>query len=191
MEVRFILNQKQVAVEAAPDAVLMNVLRDLGCKSVKCGCETTNCGLCTVWIDGKSRLSCSVLAASAAGHEVTTLEGVEREAEEFGCFLAREGAEQCGFCSPGFIMNVLAMMREFAEKAENTGRAADAVPEVEEIKEYLSGNLCRCTGYMGQLRAIQNYIAEKNTAEKKTEMHNTAEETVSGEKYYEDKGVGA
>ena len=63
MEVRFILNQKQVAVDAAPDAVLMNVLRDLGCKSVKCGCETTNCGLCTVWIDGKSRLSCSVLAA--------------------------------------------------------------------------------------------------------------------------------
>ena len=75
MEIRFILNQKQVAVDAAPDAVLMNVLRDLGCKSVKCGCETTNCGLCTVWIDGKSRLSCSVLAAGVAGREVTTLEG--------------------------------------------------------------------------------------------------------------------
>ena len=94
MEVRFILNQKQVAVDAAPDAVLMNVLRDLGCKSVKCGCETTNCGLCTVWIDGKSRLSCSVLAAGVEGHEVTTLEGVEQEAEEFGRFLAKEGAEQ-------------------------------------------------------------------------------------------------
>ena len=149
MEVRFILNQKQVAVDAAPDAVLMNVLRDLGCKSVKCGCETTNCGLCTVWIDGKSRLSCSVLAAGVEGHEVTTLEGVEKEAAEFGAFLAGEGAEQCGFCSPGFIMNVLAMFREL----EN--------PDIDEIKEYLAGNLCRCTGYMGQLRAIQKYMQAK------------------------------
>ena len=100
MEIQFILNKKQVSVEVGPDAVLLDVLRDLGCKSVKCGCETTNCGLCTVWIDGKSRLSCSVLAASAAGHEVTTMEGVEKEAARFGEFLAAEGAEQCGFCSP-------------------------------------------------------------------------------------------
>lgn len=149
MEVQFILNKKQVKVDVGPDAVLLNVLRDLGCKSVKCGCETTNCGLCTVWIDGKSRLSCSVLAASIAGHEVTTLEGVEKEAAEFGAFLAGEGAEQCGFCSPGFIMNVLAMFREL----EN--------PDIDEIKEYLAGNLCRCTGYMGQLRAIQKYMQAK------------------------------
>ena len=163
MEVRFILNQKQVTVDAAPDAALMNVLRDLGCKSVKCGCETTNCGLCTVWIDGKSRLSCSVLAASVAGHEVTTLEGVEREAEEFGRFLAKEGAEQCGFCSPGFIMNVLAMVKEFEQQAETSGRNG-IIWDVEEIKEYLAGNLCRCTGYMGQLRAIQSYMTEKYEA---------------------------
>ena len=109
MEVQFTLNGKKVSTEIAADTVLLNLLRDLGCKSVKCGCETTNCGLCTVWIDGKSRLSCSVLAASIDGHEVTTLEGVEKEAAEFGSFLAQEGAEQCGFCSPGFIMNVLAM----------------------------------------------------------------------------------
>ena len=111
MEVQFILNGKNITAEAGPDTILMNLLRDLGCKSVKCGCETTNCGLCTVWIDGKSRLSCSVLAAGVGGHEVTTLEGVEKEAAEFGEFLAQEGAEQCGFCSPGFIMNVLAMVR--------------------------------------------------------------------------------
>ena len=112
MEVQFTLNGKKVSTEIAADTVLLNLLRDLGCKSVKCGCETTNCGLCTVWIDGKSRLSCSVLAASIDGQEVTTLEGVEKEAAEFGSFLAQEGAEQCGFCSPGFIMNVLAMFRE-------------------------------------------------------------------------------
>ena len=97
------------------DAVLMDVLRSLGCKSIKCGCETTNCGLCTVWINGKSRLSCSVLAASVDGCEITTLEGVEEEAAEFGRFLAAEGGEQCGFCSPGFIMNVLAMKRELQD----------------------------------------------------------------------------
>ncbi len=149
MEVRFILNGKQTMAEVNADSILLNVLRDLGCRSVKCGCETTNCGLCTVWIDGKSRLSCSVLAASVEGSEITTLEGVEEEAAEFGAFLANEGAEQCGFCSPGFIMNVLAMKRELQN------------PSLEEIKEYLAGNLCRCTGYMGQLRAIQKYMEVK------------------------------
>ena len=149
MEVKFILNGKQACVEAAGDTILLDVLRELGCHSVKCGCETTNCGLCTVWIDGKSRLSCSILAASIDGQEVTTLEGVKEEAEEFGTFLANEGAEQCGFCSPGFIMNVLAMVRELED------------PGTDEIKEYLSGNLCRCTGYMGQLRAIKKYLQWK------------------------------
>lgn len=154
MEIQFILNGKQAAAEVSADTVLLNVLRDLGCKSVKCGCETTNCGLCTVWIDGKPRLSCSVLAAGMAGHEITTLEGVEKEAAEFGAFLAGEGAEQCGFCSPGFIMNVLAMMKELED------------PDIEEIKEYLAGNLCRCTGYMGQLRAIQKYMQSRKEAQK-------------------------
>ena len=149
MEVKFILNGKQACVEAAGDTILLDVLRELGCHSVKCGCETTNCGLCTVWIDGKSRLSCSILAASIEGQEVTTLEGVKEEAEEFGTFLANEGAEQCGFCSRGFIMNVLAMVRELED------------PGTDEIKEYLSGNLCRCTGYMGQLRAIKKYLQWK------------------------------
>ena len=72
---------------------------------------------------------------------------MEEEAAEFGRFLAAEGGEQCGFCSPGFIMNVLAMKRELED------------PDLEEIKEYLAGNLCRCTGYMSQLRAIRKYMA--------------------------------
>lgn len=149
MKIQFMLNKKQVSADVSADATLLNVLRDLGCKSVKCGCETTNCGLCTVWVDGHSRLSCSILAAGIAGHEVTTMEGVEEEAAEFGRFLAAEGAEQCGFCSPGFIMNVLAMFRELTD------------PSIGEIKEYLAGNLCRCTGYMGQLRAIQKYMESR------------------------------
>lgn len=154
MTVEFVLNGKRVTAEATGDTVLLDVLRNLGCHSVKCGCETTNCGLCTVWVNGKSRLSCSVLALSIEGQEITTLEGVKEKAEEFGSFLAAEGAEQCGFCSPGFIMNVLAMVRELKN------------PNIEEIKEYLSGNLCRCTGYMGQLRAICKYMEHR-----KEEVH--------------------
>ena len=94
-------------------------------------------------------MSCSTLAVRADGKEVITLEGMRKEAEEFGKFLADEGAEQCGFCSPGFIMNVLAMEKELDDPTE------------EEIKQYLAGNLCRCTGYMGQLRAIQKYLHGK------------------------------
>ena len=75
-----------------------------------------------------------------------TLEGVQERAIDFGTFLAKEGAEQCGYCSPGFIMNVLAMEDELENPTER------------EIKEYLSGNLCRCTGYQGQLRAIKKYL---------------------------------
>ena len=122
--------------------------------SVKCGCETSNCGLCTVHLDGRPVLSCSVPAFRADGHEVTTLEGVQKEAEEFGAFLADEGGEQCGFCSPGFILSVLAMAREL----EN--------PTDDQIKEYLAGNLCRCTGYQSQLRAIKKWLAARKEGDK-------------------------
>lgn len=147
MEVQFILNGKKTSADVADGTMLLDLLREKGCYSVKCGCETTNCGLCTVWIDGVPSLSCAVLAARVEGREVTTLEGLQKEAEEFAAFLAAEGAEQCGFCSPGFVMNVLTMVRELHDPTE------------EEIKEYLAGNLCRCTGYMGQLRAIKKYMS--------------------------------
>ena len=118
MEIRFRLNGKQVQAEVRPDTVLLDLVRELGCYSVKRGCETANCGLCTVWLDGKPVLSCSTLALRADGRHVTTLEGLQKEAEEFGMFLAAEGGEQCGFCSPGFIMNVLAMERELKDPTE-------------------------------------------------------------------------
>ena len=149
MEIRFRLNGKQVQAEVRPDTVLLDLVRELGCYSVKRGCETANCGLCTVWLDGKPVLSCSTLALRADGRHVTTLEGLQKEAEEFGMFLAAEGGEQCGFCSPGFIMNVRAMERELKDPTED------------EIKEYLAGNLCRCSGYMSQLRAVKKYLDAK------------------------------
>ena len=96
-------------------------------------------------------LSCSVLAARIDGKRVMTMEGLQEEAKEFGTFLANEGAEQCGFCNPGFIMNVLAMEKELKN------------PDEEDIKEYLSGNLCRCSGYMSQLRAVKKYLDMKQS----------------------------
>ena len=149
MEIKLKLNGKDVTGSVEADTSLIDFLREKGCYSVKCGCDTSNCGLCTVFLDDVPVLSCSVLAVRADGHEVTTLEGVEKEAEAFGRYLAGEGAEQCGFCSPGLIMNVLAMERELVSPTE------------EEIREYLAGNLCRCTGYMGQMRAIEKYLNRK------------------------------
>ena len=151
MRLSFRLNGKQIETDVKPDMLFLDLVRELGCYSVKRGCETANCGLCTVWLDGKPVLSCSTLAIRADGRHVTTLEGLQKEAEEFGMFLAREGGEQCGFCNPGFIMNVLAMEKELKN------------PDEEDIKEYLSGNLCRCSGYMSQLRAVKKYLDMKQS----------------------------
>lgn len=149
MKIQMTLNGKLTTAVIEPDMLLLDLLREKGCYSVKRGCETSNCGLCTVWMNGKPVLSCSVLATRADGAEITTLEGLQEEAAEVGAFLAAEGADQCGFCSPGLIMNVLAMERELSD------------PSYEEILEYLSGNLCRCTGYMSQMRAIEAYLDRK------------------------------
>lgn len=146
MLVNIKVNGTLVKEEIKADLLLLDFLRNHGCYSVKRGCETSNCGLCTVWMDGKPILSCSMLAARASGHSITTLEGVQEEAKIFADYMANQGAEQCGFCSPGFIMNVLAMDKELTNPSE------------EEINRYLAGNPCRCTGYMGQLRALKGFL---------------------------------
>lgn len=149
MEITLTLNGRKITRSVEADLALLDFVRNEGCYSVKRGCDSSNCGLCTVFLDDKPVLSCSVLAARADGHRVTTMEGLQKEAAEFGAFIADQGAEQCGFCNPGMIMNALALFRENPEPSE------------EEIKEYLAGNLCRCSGYEGQLRGIQNFIAWK------------------------------
>lgn len=154
MQIQILLNEKKVTADIAPDMLLIDFLRSQGCYSVKRGCETSNCGLCTVFVDDKPVLSCSLLAARTDGHRVTTLEGLQEEAEGFGAFIADEGAEQCGFCNPGLMMNGIAMFRENQD------------PTDEEIKEYLAGNLCRCSGYEGQLRGIRAYINYKKSQAK-------------------------
>lgn len=149
MQITIELNGKKLTEEIAPDMLLIDFLRNHGCKSVKRGCETSNCGLCTVFMDEKPVLSCSVLAARADGRSITTLEGLQEEAEAFGAYIADQGAEQCGFCNPGFMMNAIAMFRENPE------------PTDDEIREYLAGNLCRCSGYEGQMRGIKSYLQYK------------------------------
>ena len=150
MELKFMLNGKKIVTEIEADSLLIDVVRDLGCLSVKRGCESSNCGLCTVFVNEKPILSCSVLAARVEGQYVTTLEGLQEEAADFGAFIADQGAEQCGFCNPGFIMNAIAMFRE------------NPHPNDDEILAYLSGNLCRCSGYEGQLRGIKAYLEFKD-----------------------------
>ena len=149
MKLDFILNGKKVSSDIEADSMLLDVVRDMGCLSVKRGCDSSSCGLCTVFVDDMPVLSCSVIAARVEGKCVTTLEGLQKEAVEFGAFIADQGAEQCGFCNPGLIMNAIAMLR------------VNPDPTDEEILSYLTGNLCRCSGYEGQLRGIKSYLEFK------------------------------
>ena len=165
MVVTITLNGKKVEALVKPDTLLIDFVRDHGCYSVKRGCETSNCGLCTVFVNDKPVLSCSMLVARVNGCKVDTLEGLQKEAEEFGAFIADQGAEQCGFCNPGFVMNAIALFRE------------NPYPDEDEIKEFLSGNLCRCSGYEGQLRGILDYLRVKKAKEASMEnKENIAEE---------------
>ena len=149
MTIKLTLNGRPVTAQIEDGMTLYEFVRSRGCCSVKCGCETSNCGLCTVFLNDLPVLSCSVLAARADGCRVDTLEGLQEEAEEFGAFIADQGAEQCSFCNPGMVMNAIALFRE------------NPSPTDEEIKEYLAGNLCRCSGYEGQLRGIHAFMEYK------------------------------
>jgi len=146
MIIRLWINGREFSDEISPDTLLIDYLRYKGFTSIKRGCDTSNCGLCTVLMESKPVLSCSCLAARANGFHITTIEGLQEEAEKFGGYLADEGGEQCGYCSPGFVVSVIAMKRELVDPTE------------EQVKKYLEGNLCRCTGYQAQMRAIKRYL---------------------------------
>ena len=146
MEVTLTLNGKRITRSVDADMALLDFVRNEGCYSVKRGCDTSNCGLCTVLMDGKPVLSCSTLAVRADGHEIYTLEGLQEEASDFVGFIADQGADQCGFCNPGFVMNTIALLRENPD------------PTDDEIRSFLAGNLCRCSGYDGQLRGIRAFL---------------------------------
>lgn len=129
--------------------MLIDVLRNNGYLSVKKSCDTSSCGICTVHVDDKPILSCSYLAARVHGKKITTVEGLQREVRELASFIVEEGAEQCGFCSPSLAMTVLAMKKELKNPTE------------EDIRNYLVGNTCRCSGFQGHMRAIKKYMGVK------------------------------
>jgi carbon-monoxide dehydrogenase small subunit len=143
------LNGESVTVEVEPFDLLVDVLRDkLGLTGTKIGCSEGECGACTVIMDGQAVLSCLLPAMKAQGREVVTIEGLSHDGELHPLQQAfiEKGAVQCGYCTPGMIMSAKALLDE-------TPR-----PSVEEIQEAVAGNLCRCTGYLQIVDAIEAAI---------------------------------
>ena len=140
------LNGEAAEVAFAPHKTLLEVLReDLGLIGTKHGCELGECGTCTVLVDGRPILSCLFLGLDAEGREVTTIEGMAENGRlhPLQDTFADLGAAQCGYCSPGFLLAA----KELIEKSPNPSR--------DEIREALSGNLCRCTGYIKIYEAVE------------------------------------
>jgi carbon-monoxide dehydrogenase small subunit len=154
---RMQVNGRAIEIAASPWQTLANVLRDeLNLTGTKIGCDMGTCGCCTVHIDGKAKLSCLTLALECQGARVTTVEGLnEYEMHPLQRAFAECGGSQCGYCTPGFIMKSCAILAENPQ------------PTREEIKAGLSGNLCRCTGFMKIYEAVERAASEMS--EKVTE----------------------
>ena len=148
MKVSFYLNDVLMTYEVKPHEYLARTLRSHGVKSVKIGCNETTCGSCTVLLEGKPVMSCGILTAQVEGKHVTTVEGIQEEAAKISYFFSEEGADQCGFCNVGYALVIYALKKEY----EN--------PTDEEIKNYIVGNLCRCSGLHSQMNAIKAYLKE-------------------------------
>ena len=146
MQISLDLNGTPVTAEAEPRTLLVHFLRDnLGLTGTHWGCDTSNCGACVVLLDGEPAKSCTVLAAMADGHEVRTVEGMERDGQldpvQQG-FVEAHGL-QCGFCTPGMMLTARALLD------------ANPNPSDDEIREAISGQLCRCTGYKNIIAAVR------------------------------------
>ena len=156
MPIGLTLNGQEVTAQAEPRTLLVHFLRDtLGLTGTHWGCDTSNCGTCVVLLDGEPVKSCTVLAVSAAGHAVETVEGLERDGildpVQEG-FMAQHGL-QCGFCTPGMLMTSRALL----------DRNPD--PSDEEIREAISGQICRCTGYATIVRSVRWAAEHESTTQ--------------------------
>lgn len=141
------VNGKRYSLKVESDRSLLDVVReDLNLTGIKKGCDKGDCGACTVLLDGKPVNSCLVLAVQADGKEITTIEGVARDGklDPIQEAFIKHGAVQCGFCTPGMILAARALLQENPQ------------PTREEIQKAISGNLCRCTGYIQIIDAIQS-----------------------------------
>ena len=146
LRLAFTLNGKDISMEISPNTLLVDLLRDrLGLTGTKVGCREGECGVCTVLLDGNPVNSCILPAAKIQGRSLTTIEGLADEKgqlTEIQKAFMHEGAAQCGFCTPGMIMNATALLERNAE------------PDDQEIRRSLSGVLCRCTGYQKIVQAV-------------------------------------
>ena len=145
-EIRLTVNDQEYELIVGVNRTLLDVLRDdLGLTGTKRGCDSGACGSCTVLLDGKPILSCMTLACEMDGRKIQTIEGVAKGGELHPVQKAfiEYGAIQCGFCTPGMVLSALALLGQ------------NPSPTIEEIKKGISGNLCRCTGYVKIIEAIQ------------------------------------
>ncbi|HET7547156.1 MAG TPA: (2Fe-2S)-binding protein [Usitatibacter sp.] len=156
MNVDFSVNGAAVSVEVEPRELLIDVLRErLALKGTKRSCDVQVCGACTVLVDGMPVSSCTTLCADMQGRSVTTIEGVAREGTldpVQRAFIAH-GALQCGFCTPGMILTVKALLAEHPQASDDT------------IRHYMRGNICRCTGYVKIMEAIQDLVRDPSRYE--------------------------
>ncbi len=159
MMVNIRVNGKQYKTDIEPRLLLVNFLRDeLNLTGTHIGCDTSNCGACTVLMDGKSVKSCTVLAMQANNHEITTIEHEDPELNAIKDAYVEEQGLQCGFCTPGMIMETFYLLKDAGNKDVDD----------DYIKKKLSGNLCRCTGY----RSIIDSIKKANEKiREKEEIH--------------------
>lgn len=155
MKIDLNLNGREAGLEVEPGQTLLDTLRDAGAFSVKRGCETGDCGSCTVLLDGQPVNSCVVPAARAHGHRVTTMEGLLGEdlMVRLQTELVDHGAVQCGYCMPGLLISLYALMKEGGPMDE------------ESIRHSLTGNLCRCTGYLKPVEAARAVAAVLEVSE--------------------------
>ena len=146
MKVSFSVNGAEVSGDVEPRALLVDFLRnDLGLTGTHVGCDTSQCGACVVHVDGRSIKSCTLLAVQAEGAQVTTIEGLADRGtlHPMQAAFREEHGLQCGFCTPGMIMSAIDLLQNNADPTEK------------EIRDWLEGNLCRCTGYHDIVRSIQ------------------------------------
>ena len=146
MQVTITINGEAVRRDVEPRTLLVHFIRDTpGLTGTHWGCDTSNCGACVVLMDGEPVKSCTVLAASAAGHEITTVEGLEQDGvlDPVQQGFMEEHGLQCGFCTPGMMLTARALLD------------ANPSPSDDEIREAISGQLCRCTGYKNIIAAVR------------------------------------
>lgn len=146
--IKFTINGQQREALVQPNDLLINLLRDeLYLTGTKYGCGIGECGACTVFLDDELVLACLILAVTADGKEITTIEGLAKgkELHPMQISFLKNAAVQCGFCTPGMIMTAISLMKENPDPSE------------EEIREYMRGNICRCTGYTQIIKAIKEY----------------------------------